>query len=84
MLQFPIGGWPQDKTLQEVGQYVQLTMLNDVEGYTLFLWNTVMGENAPGYQEFLAYMRKDLKNKRIHSYMKCRYVFGRKPGTASA
>ncbi|KAI4861787.1 S-adenosyl-L-methionine-dependent methyltransferase [Hypoxylon rubiginosum] len=81
---FPIGGWPQDKTLQEVGQYVQLTMLNDVEGYTLFLWNTVMGENAPGYQEFLAYMRKDLKNKRIHSYMKCRYVFGRKPGTASA
>ncbi|KAI1779040.1 S-adenosyl-L-methionine-dependent methyltransferase [Hypoxylon cercidicola] len=81
---FPVGGWPQDKTLQEVGQYVQLTMLNDVEGYTLFLWNTVMGENAPGYQEFLAYLRRDLKNKKIHSYMKCRYVFGRKPKTASA
>ncbi|KAI0172708.1 S-adenosyl-L-methionine-dependent methyltransferase [Hypoxylon sp. FL1284] len=80
---FPVGGWPQDKTLQECGQYVQLTMLNDVEGYTLFLWNTVMGENAPGYQEFLAYMRKDLKNRRIHSYMKVRYVFGRKPKTST-
>ncbi|KAI6080913.1 S-adenosyl-L-methionine-dependent methyltransferase [Hypoxylon rubiginosum] len=76
---FPVGGWPQDKRLQEVGQYVQLTMLNDVEGYTLFLWNTVMGENAPGYQEYLAYMRKELRNKRIHGYMKCRFVFGRKP-----
>ncbi|KAI1405186.1 S-adenosyl-L-methionine-dependent methyltransferase [Hypoxylon fuscum] len=76
---FPVGGWPQDKRLQEVGQYVQLTMLNDVEGYTLFLWNTVMGENAPGYQEYLAYMRKELKNRKIHGYMQCRYVYGRKP-----
>lgn len=29
---FPVGGWPADKKLAEVGQYVQLTMLNDVEG----------------------------------------------------
>ncbi|KAI2602730.1 S-adenosyl-L-methionine-dependent methyltransferase [Hypoxylon sp. NC1633] len=79
---FPVGGWPADKRLAEVGQYVQLTMLNDVEGYTLFLWNTVMGENAPGYQEYLAYMRRELKNRKIHGYMRCKYVFGRKPISA--
>ncbi|KAI1379232.1 S-adenosyl-L-methionine-dependent methyltransferase [Hypoxylon crocopeplum] len=81
---FPVGGWPADKRLAEVGQYVQLTMLNDVEGYTLFLWNTVMGENAPGYQEYLAYMRKELKNKKIHGYMRCKYVYGRKPAASTA
>ncbi|KAI1080134.1 S-adenosyl-L-methionine-dependent methyltransferase [Whalleya microplaca] len=76
----PVGGWAQDKRLAEAGQYMQLTMLNDVEGYTLFLWNTVMGEDAPGYQEYLAFMRRELKDRKIHGYMKVRYVYGRKPG----
>ncbi|KAI1634773.1 S-adenosyl-L-methionine-dependent methyltransferase [Biscogniauxia mediterranea] len=75
----PLGAWPQDPKLAEVGTYLQATMLNDVEGYTLFLWNTVMGEDAPGYQESLAYMRRELKSRRIHGYMKVRYVWGRKP-----
>ena len=30
--QVPLGGWAQDKRLCEAGQYLQLTMLNDVEG----------------------------------------------------
>ncbi|KAI2464813.1 S-adenosyl-L-methionine-dependent methyltransferase [Annulohypoxylon bovei var. microspora] len=76
---FPIGGWPADKKLAEIGQYVQLTLLNDIEGYTLFLWKSVMGENTPGYEEELAKMRKELRSKKIHGYMRCRYVFGRKP-----
>ncbi|KAI0599496.1 S-adenosyl-L-methionine-dependent methyltransferase [Biscogniauxia sp. FL1348] len=75
----PCGSWPQDPKLAEVGTYLQATMLNDVEGYTLFLWNTVMGENAQGYQESLAFMRRELKSRRIHGYMKVRYVWGRKP-----
>ncbi|KAI5861052.1 S-adenosyl-L-methionine-dependent methyltransferase [Durotheca rogersii] len=79
---FPVGGWPQDRRLAEVGQYVQLTMLNDVEGYTLFLWSQVMGENAPGYQEYLAVMRRELRNRKIHGYMRTRYVYGRKPKAA--
>ncbi|OTB04731.1 hypothetical protein M426DRAFT_320592 [Hypoxylon sp. CI-4A] len=76
---FPIGGWPTDKKMAEIGRYVQLTMLNDVEGYTLYLWNIVMGENAPGYDEALAKMKRELRSKRIHAYMRCRYVFGQKP-----
>ncbi|OTA62902.1 S-adenosyl-L-methionine-dependent methyltransferase [Hypoxylon sp. EC38] len=75
---FPIGGWPADKRLAEIGQYVQLTMLNDVEGYTLFLWNMIMGENTPGYAEALARMRKELRSKKMHGYMRCRYVYGQK------
>ncbi|KAI1391888.1 S-adenosyl-L-methionine-dependent methyltransferase [Hypoxylon trugodes] len=81
---FPIGGWPADENLAEIGKYAQLTLLNDAEGYTIFLWNTVMGENAPGYQEALFRMRQDLRNKRIHGYMRCRYVYAQKPETPSA
>ncbi|KAI1804001.1 S-adenosyl-L-methionine-dependent methyltransferase [Daldinia bambusicola] len=75
----PLTGWPADKRMSEVGQYVQLTLLNDLEGYTLMPWNMVMGENAPGYKENLSRMRRELNNKRIHAYMKTRYVYGQKP-----
>ncbi|KAI2638000.1 S-adenosyl-L-methionine-dependent methyltransferase [Hypomontagnella submonticulosa] len=76
---FPVGGWPADRRLAEIGQYVELTMLNDLEGYTLFLWNTVVGEHTPDYDDYLARMRREIQNRRIHGYMRCRYVYGRKP-----
>ncbi|KAI1472596.1 S-adenosyl-L-methionine-dependent methyltransferase [Daldinia caldariorum] len=75
----PITGWPTDKRMSEVGQYVQLTLLNDLEGYTLMPWHMVMNEDAPGYKENLSRMRRELHNKRIHAYMRTRYVYGQKP-----
>ncbi|KAI0101174.1 S-adenosyl-L-methionine-dependent methyltransferase [Daldinia grandis] len=75
----PVGAWPTDHRMSEVGQYVQLTLLNDLEGYTLMPWNTVMGENAPGYKENMSQMRRELHNRRLHGYMRTRYVYGRKP-----
>ncbi|KAI1401743.1 S-adenosyl-L-methionine-dependent methyltransferase [Hypoxylon fuscum] len=75
----PIGGWAKDRKLAEIGEYTLLTMINDLEGYTLVPWNIVHGENAPGYGETLALLSKELKSKSIHKYMKVRYVYGRKP-----
>lgn len=31
-LKLPVGGWPRDARLAEVGRILQLTMLNDLEG----------------------------------------------------
>ncbi|KAI1658748.1 S-adenosyl-L-methionine-dependent methyltransferase [Daldinia decipiens] len=75
----PVGGWPTDHRMSEVGQYVQLTLLNDLEGYTLVPWNMVMGDNTPGYKENLAQMKRELHNRRLHGYMRTRYVYGQKP-----
>ncbi|KAI0835679.1 S-adenosyl-L-methionine-dependent methyltransferase [Hypoxylon sp. FL0890] len=75
----PIGGWPLDPKMSEIGNLTLLTMMNDLEGYTLVPWNIVHGENTPGYQETLAFLRKELRSKSIHGYMKVRYVYGRKP-----
>ncbi|KAF7543018.1 hypothetical protein G7046_g10072 [Stylonectria norvegica] len=75
----PVGGWPRDPKLAEVGQYVKLTMENDVEGYTLLLWHNVLHWPKDDYQIFLMGMRKALCNRKIHGYMSVRYVYGRKP-----
>ncbi|KAI1384779.1 S-adenosyl-L-methionine-dependent methyltransferase [Hypoxylon trugodes] len=75
----PIGGWPLDRKLAEIGQLTLLTLNNDIEGYTLIPWNVVYGEETPGYQETLAYMRREIRSRSTHAYMSIRYVYGRKP-----
>ncbi|KAF5026340.1 hypothetical protein F66182_1548 [Fusarium sp. NRRL 66182] len=75
----PVGGWPKDKKLSEVGKFVQATLENDLEGYTLMLWQDVLQWPKDEYQLFLLGLRKAFKNPKIHTYMKVRYVYGRKP-----
>ncbi|KAI8687668.1 hypothetical protein NCS55_00018700 [Fusarium keratoplasticum] len=75
----PVGGWPKDPKLAEVGRFVKLTMENDIEGYTLFMWHNVLKWPADEYQVFLMGMRKILANRKVHAYMMVRYVYARKP-----
>ncbi|CAG1982094.1 unnamed protein product [Fusarium graminearum] len=79
-LNFPIGGWPKDPELREVGNFVRATLENDLEGYTLLLWKTILQWPDDEYQVFLMEMRKFLRNRKVHPYMTVRYVYGRKAG----
>lgn len=78
-VQIPMAGWPKDAKLAEVGRFVQLTMENDMEGYSSFLWNDVLGWPADEYQLFLMRTRKELRDKSIHAYITARFVYARKP-----
>ncbi|KAG4256681.1 hypothetical protein FPRO03_03691 [Fusarium proliferatum] len=64
----PIGDWPKDPRLAEVGRFVKLTLENDMEGYTLLLWNNVLQWPKDEYQVFLMQSRKALRNRKIHGY----------------
>ncbi|KAK4207959.1 S-adenosyl-L-methionine-dependent methyltransferase [Rhypophila decipiens] len=76
----PVGPWPRDKKLAEAGRYVQLVMENDMEGYSTFLWNTILGWPAEEYQVFLMQVRKMVRDwRKTHNYFHARYVWGRKP-----
>ncbi|KAG8666730.1 hypothetical protein FPOAC1_011545 [Fusarium poae] len=75
----PIGGWPKDPALAEVGRFMLQTLENDPEGYSFVLWNHVLKWPSDEYQIFLMQVRKALRNRKVHSYIKVRYVYGRKP-----
>ncbi|KLO86235.1 Uncharacterized protein Y057_7346 [Fusarium fujikuroi] len=75
---FPIGGWPKDPKLAEVGQFVKATLENDLEGYTLMMWQDVCQWPKDEYQVFLMSLRKAIRNPKVHSYMTVRYVYGHK------
>jgi hypothetical protein len=93
-LQFPIGGWPKDPKLAEVGRFVKATLENDLEGkatnllvltdfsymigYTLMMWQDVCKWPKEEYEVSLMSLRKAIRNPKVHSYMTVRYVYGRK------
>ncbi|KAH6963278.1 S-adenosyl-L-methionine-dependent methyltransferase [Fusarium avenaceum] len=76
----PVGDWPKDPKLAEVGKYVRACLENDIEGYTLMMWKDVLKWPKDEYQIFLMSIRKAIRNPKIHTYMRVRYVYGRKPG----
>ncbi|KAM0351545.1 hypothetical protein ACHAPU_002551 [Fusarium lateritium] len=75
----PVGGWPNNRKQAEIGEYVKLTMENDLEGYTFYLWHNMLSWPQEEYTQFLTAMHKALNNRKVHGYMMVRYVYGRKP-----
>ncbi|SPJ78464.1 related to TAM domain methyltransferase [Fusarium torulosum] len=75
---FPVGGWPKDPKLAGIGQFVKTTLENDLEGYTLMMWQDVCKWPQDEYQVALMSLRKAIRNPKVHSYMTVRYVYGRK------
>ncbi|KAK3342161.1 S-adenosyl-L-methionine-dependent methyltransferase [Lasiosphaeria hispida] len=75
----PMGGWPRDPRLAEVGRISHIALETDIEGYTMMLWHHVLQWPLDGYHPFLDGVRKTLRDKRTHAYVKLRVVYGRKP-----
>ncbi|KAH7487012.1 hypothetical protein FOMA001_g5046 [Fusarium oxysporum f. sp. matthiolae] len=77
-LQTPIGGWPKDPGLKELGQFGKLAFLADPEGFVLFVANTI-GWTESEIHVFLAHARREIHSGKHHPYYKQRVVWGRKP-----
>ncbi|PCD46662.1 hypothetical protein AU210_002063 [Fusarium oxysporum f. sp. radicis-cucumerinum] len=78
----PVGGWAKDSKLRQVGQFLRATIENDLEGYTLMAWQQFLGWPRDEYELFLMDMRKALRDKKVHSYIRVRFINARKPSDA--
>lgn len=64
----PIGPWPRDRRLKDIGRYFLSNMLEGgVENYTLMLF-TKAGWDETSVHAMLGEVRKDLNNPRIHAF----------------
>ncbi|KAK0631293.1 S-adenosyl-L-methionine-dependent methyltransferase [Immersiella caudata] len=75
----PIGGWPKDAKLKEIGEYALLSLESDLEGWILFIWTSVMGWTKEEVTVYVAHLRRQLRDKRVHSYVRYRCIYARKP-----
>ncbi|KAK0613250.1 S-adenosyl-L-methionine-dependent methyltransferase [Immersiella caudata] len=74
----PIGGWPKDARLKEIGQITQLGFSKDPEGYMVFLAHT-LGWKREETLVYLAHLKRELCSSRIHSFYMQKVIWARKP-----
>lgn len=75
----PLGLWPKDIKLKEIGQYNLLCMLEAVEPYTLAVATRVMKMPAEEVQHLIAGVKAEFQSRKHHLYSKFHFVYGRKP-----
>ncbi|KAL2005345.1 hypothetical protein VTN00DRAFT_2556 [Thermoascus crustaceus] len=75
----PIGRWPKDPKLKEIGKYQQVQQIQAVDAYAFALFSRVLGWSQPEIQVMCAHVRNELKDPSIHLYGKVHFVYGRKP-----
>ncbi|KAH7120643.1 S-adenosyl-L-methionine-dependent methyltransferase [Dactylonectria macrodidyma] len=75
----PVGDWPKDETLKEIGRFTQLGVETDAEGHITFMANLLDGWTQDKVALYCVQLRRELRNKRIHAYYHQRVVWGRKP-----
>ncbi|KAJ4265100.1 hypothetical protein NW762_005346 [Fusarium torreyae] len=79
LLQVPIGGWPKHAKQKEIGRYAQATLEQDIEGYVLFMANTVEGWTKEEVEVYISLLRRELRAGKMHPYYKQKVVWAQKP-----
>ncbi|KAM0351275.1 hypothetical protein ACHAP4_009414 [Fusarium culmorum] len=75
----PVGAWPKDPKLQEVGKFGHAAMDQDLEGFVLYMASFVLGWSKEQVTVYCSQLRRELRNLRHHPYCRLRIVYGRKP-----
>ncbi|KAK7191661.1 phosphoethanolamine N-methyltransferase (TAM domain methyltransferase) [Paraphaeosphaeria sporulosa] len=76
---WPMNGWPTDRKMKDIGRWNQLRLHEGVESFMLRLLTQVGGWSVARAQLFLAQLRTELKNYKVHAYLPGTVVYGRKP-----
>ncbi|KAI8665610.1 hypothetical protein NCS56_00997300 [Fusarium sp. Ph1] len=77
-LKCPIGGWPKDEKLKEVGRYMKLALGQDIEGAIIFMAD-LLGWKKEEILLYAAHLRRELASTKFHPYYRQNIVVGRKP-----
>jgi len=64
----PIGSWPEDPKAKEQGTFTQAALLGDLEGYILFITNT-LGWTRKETLIYMKNMKKELRSKKYPTFI---------------
>ncbi|KAM0548531.1 hypothetical protein ACHAPJ_009854 [Fusarium lateritium] len=75
----PVGAWPQDKKLKQVGLYNGAFIDTSIDGFAIFPIGEVLGWSKEEVTVLVSHMRKALKEPRTLPYYTAHMVYGRRP-----
>ncbi|ORY08638.1 S-adenosyl-L-methionine-dependent methyltransferase [Clohesyomyces aquaticus] len=76
---WPIGPWPSDLHLKDIGRWGERNWLDGLEGWVLALYTRVLGWSYAEVQSFVATLKAVIKDRRNHYWHEVKCVYGRKP-----
>ncbi|ORY17343.1 S-adenosyl-L-methionine-dependent methyltransferase [Clohesyomyces aquaticus] len=79
VVKVPIGPWPKDPKMKEIGRYQREHMAMGIEPYTLGFIGKVLGWSEQECRVLTAKVINDVRDKSVHSYIRFFFVCGRKP-----
>ena len=77
--QVPIGGWPANPRVREIGLFVLAALEKDFEGYVLYMASQLLGWTMQEVTVYCSQLRRELRSRDNHPYFRVRIVYGRKP-----
>ncbi|KEF50943.1 uncharacterized protein A1O9_13005 [Exophiala aquamarina CBS 119918] len=75
----PIGAWPKDRKLRDIGIFLQAQMSRALEAVTLGYFTRALGWSELETKVFLAQVRNEFNDRSQHLYTFCWFVSGRRP-----
>ncbi|KAJ4351849.1 uncharacterized protein N0V89_007193 [Didymosphaeria variabile] len=76
---WPIGPWPKDPKLKELGRWGERNWQDGLEGWIMALYTRILGWSYQQVMDFVGEFRKVIKDRKNHYYQDVRIVVGRKP-----
>ncbi|KAL2678771.1 hypothetical protein Neosp_009522 [[Neocosmospora] mangrovei] len=78
-VQIPIGPWPKDPKLKEIGKYQSVQTRQAIDSYTPKLFGAVLGWSNEEIEVIMAQAKKELQDRSVHLYLPVHIMWGRKP-----
>lgn len=77
-VKIPIGSWPKDPKLKEIGGVQYYQELQAVDSYTPGVFSRVLKWSDTEIDTFITKVKAELEDPSIHLYFPFHYVWGRK------
>ncbi|KAF9872790.1 umta methyltransferase family protein [Colletotrichum karsti] len=78
----PVGPWPREKFLKELGMLNLIQTLDGLEGFSLRMFCGVLGRTKEDVLKQIAAVRQELKSGVFHCQFDIHVVYGQKPLTS--
>jgi SAM-dependent methyltransferase len=75
----PLGPWPKDPELREIGRFAYATFAPDLEGFISLPAMELLGWGPTETAVFCTHMRREMMSKEVHWAFEWKNVWGRKP-----
>ncbi|KAI8272881.1 methyltransferase domain-containing protein [Colletotrichum sp. SAR11_57] len=79
MFKIPIGTWPKDAHLKDLGHMNVIQIMDGLEAYNMRLFTSVLGWTQVEAQVLFAEVRKEMKSNRYHGYTQFHVAYGQVP-----